>query len=284
MKWWALLWMVVLVCLLTSSAAAENEHVETTEILIESDPVQIHEEPPENFIIITDVAASNNALIDSYPSLSYIRHAYRVVPVEEVVLSSSEVTMTGSGGDMVIIRDDASEVALETGVVFSSASSLTETVPVEEIVLSSSKVTMTEDSGDMVIIRKNAPEVAVETKVVYSPGSGMTEAVPVYTMINREEVSRSSAPVYYAQKVPDGTRHHWVDLDWGEAEQDLSLSVWHPSGLLGTFKDADDGRKNGRIFLRISDEEGVESGTWYYRVSGPRIPVPLDYNFKTYVG
>lgn len=235
MKWWALLWMLVLVFLLTPSVAAEDEHVETVETIIEYGPVVFHEEPPENFILITDVAASNDALIDSYPSLSYIDYAYRVFPVEEVFLSSSEVTVTEDAGDMVIIRDDASEVAVETGIVF-------------------------------------------------SPGSSLEETVPVYSVINREETSRSSAPVYYAQEVPDGTRHHWVDLDWGESEQDLSLSVWHPSGMLSTFRDTDDGKKNGRIFLRISDEEGIESGTWYYRVNGPRIPVAFNYNFRTYVG
>ncbi|QSZ67417.1 hypothetical protein RJ40_07820 [Methanofollis aquaemaris] len=237
MKWRALLWMLVLVCLLTPSVASEDEHVETVEIFIEYDPVVFHEEPPENFIIITDVAASNDALIDSYPSLSYIDYAYRVVPVEEVVLSSSEVTITMAG-----------------------------------------------DSGDMVIIRDDAPEVAVETGIVFSSASGMTETVPIYNLVNREGTSRSSAPVYYAQEVPEGTRHHWVDLDWGESEQDLSLSVWHPSGLLGTFRDIDDGKKNGRIFLRISDQDGVEGGTWYYRVSGPRIPVAHNYSFRTYVG
>ncbi|MBP2146708.1 hypothetical protein J2129_002162 [Methanofollis sp. W23] len=235
MKWRALLWMLVLVCLLIPSVAAEDEHVETVEISIKSDPVQVHEEPAESIIIITDVAASNDALIDSYPSLSYIHYAYRVVPVEEVVLSSSEVTMTEYGEDMVIIRDDASEVA-------------------------------------------------VETEIVFSPGSSLEETVPTYNVINREETSRSSAPVYYAQKVPEGTRHHWVDLDWGKGEQNLTLTVWHPSGLLGTFRDADDGKKNGRIFLRISDPKGVEGGAWYYRVSGPRIPVALNYTFKTYIG
>lgn len=242
MKWRALLLTAVLVCVLTSSVAGEVDYIETASVCIMTDSAEeidltFEEEPPDRVIIISDVAASNEVLIDSYPALSYVRYAYRVVPVEEVVLSSTEVAFT--------------EGMMDGG--------LEEEVPI-------------------------GGEIPTSAVITLYPVSDRTESVPIYNMVDIKKTSRSSTPGYYAQEVPEGTGNHWVDLNWGKAEQNLSLTVWHPSGLLGTFRDADDGKKNGRIFLRISDEDGVEGGMWYYRVSGPRIPVALNYSFRTYVG
>ncbi|QYZ79400.1 hypothetical protein E2N92_08135 [Methanofollis formosanus] len=238
MKWRALLWILVLVVVLTPSVAGEAEHFETVPVSVldvsaEEITLTSMEEPPDTFVIIADVATSNDPLMGSYPALSYMGYAYRVVPVEELVFVSSG-----------IVTD--------------------------------------EDIGEEKILVGG--EIPTRANILLSLASGATESVPIYNVVDSKKTSPSSAPGYYVQEVPEGTRNHWVDLNWGKGEQNLTLTVWHPSGLLGTFEDGDDGKMNQRIFLRISDPKGVEGGAWYYRVSGPRIPVALNYSFRTYVG
>jgi hypothetical protein len=88
---------------------------------------------------------------------------------------------------------------------------------------------------------------------------------------------------WYSLYVPPGKDNLWVDLDWGDTSDSLTLTIYSPDGtVLGPYHDADDGKDNGRIFLCISKNGGLPSGTWYFKVYGERVQGVEDYSFVAY--
>ncbi|MDD1694722.1 MAG: hypothetical protein LUQ71_08360 [Methanoregula sp.] len=71
---------------------------------------------------------------------------------------------------------------------------------------------------------------------------------------------------YYADTVPEGKHHEWVDLDWKDTNRDLNLTVYAPDATFGPYSDASDGKKDGRIFLDFSSLLNVTAGNWFFRV------------------
>ncbi len=71
---------------------------------------------------------------------------------------------------------------------------------------------------------------------------------------------------YYADTVPEGKQHEWVDLDWKDPGRDLGLMVYAPDATFGPYSDTSDGRKDGRIFLDFSSLLNVTAGNWFFRV------------------
>lgn len=74
---------------------------------------------------------------------------------------------------------------------------------------------------------------------------------------------------YYADTVPEGKHHEWVDLDWKDPGRDLGLMVYAPDATFGPYSDTSDGRKDGRIFLDFSSILNVTAGNWFFRVQNP---------------
>jgi len=74
---------------------------------------------------------------------------------------------------------------------------------------------------------------------------------------------------YYADTVPEGKQHEWVDLDWKNPGRDLGLMVYAPDATFGPYSDTSDGRKDGRIFLDFSSILNVTAGNWFFRVQNP---------------
>ncbi len=70
-----------------------------------------------------------------------------------------------------------------------------------------------------------------------------------------------------------------INLNWGDTSDSLRLSVYNPSGSrIGTYYDSADGTKNGRIKLNIINSNGIEKGTWRYRVYGYSVSGTEDYS------
>nr|WP_321498002.1 peptidase domain-containing protein [uncultured Methanolobus sp.] len=70
-----------------------------------------------------------------------------------------------------------------------------------------------------------------------------------------------------------------VDLNWGDTSDSLKLYVYSPSNeLFGPYYDNSDGRKNGRIRVNIYNGNGIEQGTWMYRVYGYSVIGTEDYS------
>lgn len=87
---------------------------------------------------------------------------------------------------------------------------------------------------------------------------------------------------YYDLDVPSSGKSLWVDMRW-EGDGDHTLTVYHPAGLLGTFRDDSDGREDGRIFLRISQEGGIETGAWHFKTTMPLVASSENVTFQMYL-
>ncbi|WP_298665287.1 hypothetical protein [uncultured Methanofollis sp.] len=87
---------------------------------------------------------------------------------------------------------------------------------------------------------------------------------------------------YYSQDVSSPDMTLWVDMRW-EGDGDHALTVYHPGGLLGTFRDGSDGQEDGRIFLRFSREGGVGTGTWTFKMTAPLAASRENATIQTYI-
>jgi hypothetical protein len=88
---------------------------------------------------------------------------------------------------------------------------------------------------------------------------------------------------WYSLYVPSGVYNLWVDLDWGDTDDSLTLTIYPPGGTaLGPYHDADDGKDDAEIFLRIYKSSGLSSGTWDFEVYGEHVQGVEDYSFVAY--
>lgn len=86
---------------------------------------------------------------------------------------------------------------------------------------------------------------------------------------------------YYADIVPEGKQHEWVDVDWKDSSRDLSLTIFAPDGTFGPYTDMADGRKDGRIFLDVASRLNVTPGHWFFKVQNERQD-RIPYTLNTY--
>lgn len=86
---------------------------------------------------------------------------------------------------------------------------------------------------------------------------------------------------YYADAVPEGKQHEWIDLDWKDPAKDLNLTVYAPDETFGPYSDATDGRKDGRIFLDFGSLLNVTAGNWFFKVQNSNKEY-IPYTLNTY--
>jgi hypothetical protein len=86
---------------------------------------------------------------------------------------------------------------------------------------------------------------------------------------------------YHEATVPSGTTTLDLKLDWGNTQSKLSLTPYDPDGTkINTYYDDDDSDGiNGKISIRISSKEGMESGVWKFKVKGVSVVGREDYTF-----
>ncbi len=84
--------------------------------------------------------------------------------------------------------------------------------------------------------------------------------------------------------VPSGTTALTLILNWGNTRSKLSLSPYDPTGhILRTYYDNNDSKGvDGKISLKISAQNGMESGVWRFNVKGVSVRGNEDYTFKVY--
>lgn len=87
---------------------------------------------------------------------------------------------------------------------------------------------------------------------------------------------------WFSASVSPGKTAETADLNWGYAPDSLTLTVIAPDGTLGPYHDADDGVKDGRIFLTFSRAGGIAPGTWNFKVYGENVLGSQSYNFVAY--
>lgn len=71
--------------------------------------------------------------------------------------------------------------------------------------------------------------------------------------------------------MPEDLEKFTYDLLWGDTNDSLKLTIFAPDGVMGPYYDDSDGVVNGRIFLQVSREDGIEPGDWYAVVEGEEI-------------
>lgn len=89
---------------------------------------------------------------------------------------------------------------------------------------------------------------------------------------------------YYMLEITPNMTCFWVDLVWKDPDRPLDLTIYYPGGVLGTYNDGSDGNEDGRIYLRVSNEEGIAEGNWFLKISGSKSFTSRNYTFLTYMG
>jgi hypothetical protein len=87
---------------------------------------------------------------------------------------------------------------------------------------------------------------------------------------------------WYSDYVSPGTPSLTMDLNWRDIPDSLTLTIIVPDETLGPFYDSSDGTTNGRITLRVTQDGGLTSGTWKFKVYGDQVLGTQSYNFVTY--
>jgi hypothetical protein len=90
---------------------------------------------------------------------------------------------------------------------------------------------------------------------------------------------------YYKVNVDSGVTSLELDLNWGNKNNSLSLTITTPSGeILGTDRDNSDGKVDGRIHIKIraSAEGYLKQGAWMFKVYGELVSGTEDYTFNFY--
>lgn len=60
-----------------------------------------------------------------------------------------------------------------------------------------------------------------------------------------------------------------VDLKWKSTSDDLRLMIYTPDNkVLGPYTDDSDGTDDSRIYLNVTNPDGVAAGTWSFKVTG----------------
>lgn len=148
-------------------------------------------------------------------------------------------------------------------------------------------------SGDEAVafaVECRAPEKEAET------GGGLAKEDTLLSRggeVEAPPLSSNSLPVlpgfggrtrYYMLEIAPDMTCFWVDLVWRDPDRPLDLTIYYPGGVLGTYDDMSDGREDGRIYLRISNDEGIAAGNWFLKISGSKSFTSRNYAFTTYLG
>ncbi|WP_394697700.1 peptidase domain-containing protein [uncultured Methanomethylovorans sp.] len=95
----------------------------------------------------------------------------------------------------------------------------------------------------------------------------------VYDTITQGETN------WHSKTVSTNIQSMTVNLNWGDTSDSLRLSIYNPNNYcIGTYYDSADGTINGRIRIYITNSNGIEKGTWKYKVYGYSVSGTEDYS------
>ncbi len=98
------------------------------------------------------------------------------------------------------------------------------------------------------------------------PGPNELPGGPVYV----NHTVHSPVTAMYSKNISADTPFIIVDLYSGDPNDPVTLSIIAPDRTLGPFTDISDGRKDGRIYLKISRSTGLTPGVWKFRVQSEK--------------
>ena len=110
------------------------------------------------------------------------------------------------------------------------------------------------------------------------------DTVMASNAVNKKYVSQGQTKTYKT-KVGSGVKLLDVDLNWGNKNNQLSLTALSPSGKdLETQYDKSDKNADGRITYRIKAKDNgyLEKGDWKFKVYGQSVNGTEDFTFKSY--
>lgn|GEM_PF-1326777 len=106
----------------------------------------------------------------------------------------------------------------------------------------------------------------------------------IFAFKTAKQVITQGNKKYYKVSVGHGVTLLDIDLNWGNKNSRLSVTVYTPTGgSSGTYYDTSDGLRNGRIVLRIKPKSGkkyLQEGSWKFKVYGESVRGTEDYTFK----
>lgn len=116
----------------------------------------------------------------------------------------------------------------------------------------------------------------------------LNEAAVAESFVISQDVARYNQAVkagddnWHTVNVAEAIDSMDVDLMWEEGDSDLRLMIYTPDGkVLGPYYDDADGKTDGRIYLNITNSEGLAAGEWYLKVSDTALVGETDYYVKT---
>ncbi|MDD4254632.1 MAG: hypothetical protein PHP59_04560 [Methanofollis sp.] len=188
-----------------------------------------------------------------------------------------EIVPIARGDDMIIITDDSPDTAAYIIAYPTTPASVIE----EDEAFTISGKGHSHDATDYITIYPATSLTAAK--------AGGSAAPPVYGAATEKTATRTQPAVpvlsfsrYYSLDVTSPEKTLWVDMRW-EGDGDHALTVYHPGGILGTFRDGSDGKEDGRIFLRFSREGGVAAGAWTFKMTTPLVASRENVTFQTYL-
>ena len=117
-----------------------------------------------------------------------------------------------------------------------------------------------------------------ETTDAYVVTPASNDSKPPIVPLTQDTIEQGETH-WHSLYVPPDVDELWVDLDWGDTDDSLTLTIYPPGGpTLGPYHDADD----AEIFLRIYKSNGLPSGTWDFEVYGEHVQGVEDYSFVAY--
>jgi hypothetical protein len=81
---------------------------------------------------------------------------------------------------------------------------------------------------------------------------------------NTMNTSSPGHSAIFSKYVSDNTTSIIADLYSGDPTDPLTLTIITPHSVLGPFNDSSDGRKDGRIYLKITEPGGMDTGEWKF--------------------
>ncbi len=97
----------------------------------------------------------------------------------------------------------------------------------------------------------------------------------------KNDIEEDELIPFYKQ-MPGQTDNFTIDLNWMNTDSRLKLTIFPPNGIMGPYYDESDGLVNGRIFIRISRPEGVESGEWYVVIEAEKTEAKQPFIYLMY--
>lgn len=131
---------------------------------------------------------------------------------------------------------------------------------------------------------KKADPGATDDSYIVTPAeeSSPSNSNSIISAMSTQYIGQGQTIVHQISTGPTRRSYIEVDLNWGDKSDSLTLTVYSPSGCLGTYNDKYDGVVNGRIHINIKSPKGYiePNQIWKFNVCGASVRGTEDYTFN----